>query len=149
MMNHQEFQLYFGPDIRVQLNWTTFVSSNWPIELRYMSLPEQSDLIYTPWYASADGSPCEYNSANAKPQSIASVALNDALLACKKVLGTAHPDSLLVVPAYRLRYDSILLLDRNHRAVSAQVAASKAGLAAFIIHGPLNERVLPDLAHWV
>lgn len=143
-----EFQHHFKKAVRVMFDWSAFTAADWPIELGYFSLPEQSDRIYTPWYALADGTICSCNSPNAKPQSVAAVALNKALLDHHGIRDTPHPDSVSVAPAYRLNHDSILLLDGNHRAVSSQVAASKTGLAAFIVNGPINEQVLPDLAHW-
>ena len=147
-MTPQQFEYHFRSSVRVRFDWLSFTASAWPIEFRYFSLPEHADLIFTPWYARADGSVCGYSSSNAKPQSVAAVASNRALLDHHGVRDTPHPDSISVVPAFRLNQDYILLLDGNHRAVSSQVAASKAGLAAFIVNGPINEQVLPDLRHW-
>ncbi|WP_188795518.1 hypothetical protein [Dyella nitratireducens] len=149
IMKPQDFQRHFQSKIRVMLDWSKFISSDWSIELRYFSIPEQSSLVYTPWYAQPDGSACAYNSPNAMPQSVASVALNSALREHHKVGDAPHSESISVVPAYRLNGDSILLLDGNHRAVSSQAASTKLGLAAFVINGPIDEHVLPDLAHWV
>lgn len=148
-MTPSEFEHHFRGVVRVMFDWSEFSKSAWPIELCYFSLHEHADRIYTPWYARADGSVCEYNSPGARPQSIAAVAKNSALLAHHGVRKTPHPESVSVVPAYRLNHDSILLLDGNHRAVSSQVAVSKAGIAACIVNGPIDGQVLADLAHWV
>ena len=129
-------------------DWSVLASSNWPIKLQYFSLPEHSDRVYTPWYALADGSVCNCNSPNAAPQSLASVACNQALIAYHQVQGALAGQSVLVVPAYRLNPDTILLLDGNHRAAASQVAASRVAIAAFVVNGPIDGGVLPDLVHW-
>lgn len=148
-MNKQDFELHFRSVIRVSFDWSEFAASDWPIELRYYSLPGDSDLIYTPWYARPDGSVCGYHSSSAMPQSVAEVAVNGALLSHHGVNVTAHPETLSVVPAYGLNQGRVLLLDGNHRAVSAQVAGSRAGIAAFVVNGPIDEHVLADLRHWI
>lgn len=130
------------------LNWEQFMASKWPIELCYFALPEDAGRIYVPWYAKPDGSVCDYNSSNAQPQSVEAVALNPALRSHHNVAVTAPPESVSVVPAYRVSRESILLLDGNHRAVSSQKAALRAAFAAFVINGPLDKQVLPDLMHW-
>ena len=147
-MTPVDFEHHFKNSIGVMLNWTQFIASSWPVELRYFALPDDASRIYTPWYARSDGSVCGYNSSSAVPQSVASVALSTALLDHHRVRDTAPPESVAIVPAYRLNDDSILLLDGNHRTVSSQVASSKLAIAAFVINGPIDKQALPDLAHW-
>lgn len=147
-MNRAEFQHHFAGPIRVMFNWKLFASSDWSIELLYFAIPEQSARVYTPWYALTDGSVCDYNSANAKPQSVAAVASNPALRACHNIRDTPHPESTTVVPAYRVSKEAILLLDGNHRIVSGHVTGSPMALAAFVVCGPIDQNVLPDLVHW-
>jgi len=147
-MTPLEFQLHFNRSIGVKLNWAELTASNWPIELSYFALPDDADHVYAPWYARPDGSACDYDSPDATPQSVAAVALNAALRSHHGVRDSAPPESVLVVPAYRLNHNSILLLDGNHRAVSSQVAESKLAIAAFVVNGPISKQVLPDLVHW-
>lgn len=145
----QDFQRIFQSKIRVQLDWSKFMSSKWPIELRYFSMPEDSNLVYTPWYAKPDGSACAYNYPDAAPQSVASIALNRSLREHHKVVYHPHCEPITVLPAYGLSGESILLLDGNHRVASAQMASAEFGLVAFVIKGPIDKDVLPDLMHWV
>lgn len=145
-----DFKLYFEKCIRVQLNWGLLLSSNCSIEFRYLSLPNQGDLIYTPWYIDTNGLVCPFSENNAKPQSVKDAASNNSIRTNYRVLSTFLNPSILLVPAYDLQQkDYILLLDGNHRAVSAQISASKVGiLAVVIVKGPIDSNVLPDLMHW-
>lgn len=148
VMKPWDFQSNFKSKIRVQLDWSKFISSDWPIELRYFSIPEDSSLVYTPWYAKPNGSACAYDSPDATPQSVASVASNSALRAHHRVRIHPPSESIVMVPAYGLSGESILLLDGSHRAVSSRVTSTQLGLVAFVIKGPIDKDVLPDLVHW-
>lgn len=146
-MQPHEFCHHFRCGVRVLLNWKQFCSSDWPIEPRTLNIPRDSDHIFTPWYARDDDSVCSHNEPGAKPLSVATAARNQRLLKLYRILPTA-PTEHIVAPAYQLPTSAILLLDGNHRAVSSQRAASNIQVIAFVINGPINEQVLPDLAHW-
>jgi hypothetical protein len=148
-MSPEEFGHIFKGDIGVQLDWDLFRSSDWVIELIYLRLPEDAQRIYTPWYAATDGSVREHYSRSALPQSVQAAAQNSALRSHHGVRDTAPPALATVVPAYKVSDSAVLLLDGNHRAVSAQVAGARLVLAAFTICGPVAKSVLPDLRHWL
>lgn len=147
-MNHHDFEHHFRSAVKVQFNWNKFITSDWPIELRYFSLPEKSDLIYTAWYALADGSVCGYDAESAKPKSVAAAASNTLLRKYHGVREAKPPEPTSVIPAYKLNHEKILLLDGNHRTVSAQFSGSKMALAAFVVRDPIDKDILPDLVHW-
>ncbi|MDX1496818.1 MAG: hypothetical protein R3352_04630 [Salinisphaeraceae bacterium] len=147
-MSPIDFKQHFQPSIRVQLDWNKFAASCRAIDVVYFSMPGSKSLIFTPWYASQDGGPCRFSDAGAVPQSLAMVAQNKRLLSHYKIKGTPPKETALVIPAYRLPGDAILLLDGNHRCVSYVLAESNVGLFVAAINGPIDRRILPDLVHW-
>ncbi len=126
-------------------DWRLFCASEWLIEHRDLSLPEDAANLFTPWYALADGSVCSYDSAGAL---ISSVSSNQQLLAYHNIQASTSAETLLTLPAYELKNGAVLLLDGNHRAVSTHLSGAKKRLALFIVCGPLSINVLPDLRHW-
>ena len=119
------------------------------IEHHDLTIPVDSASIFTPWYALANGSPCGHSDSGALPQSVASVAANLELRTFHAVQSSAPRDKFLALPAYKLRSGTLLLLDGNHRVVATQVDGSTLSLALFVVCGPLDSVVLPDLGHWV
>lgn len=149
MMTPPEFALRFKKDIRVILNWEMFFSCNWPLSLCYFSLPKDADRIYTPWYVGPDGSNCAFSCANGSPQSVLSASRNHLLRNHHEVQDKAPRDLIQILPAYRLDEDHVLLLDGNHRVVSSQISESQLAIVAFVIDGPITDRAIPDLKHWM
>lgn len=138
------------PDgVRVNLDWERLAASNPAIHVRTLSLVTNATEVFTPWYARDDGLPCDYDSPGAKPQSLAAAAQNALLLRRHDVSSDVPSDPRLEVPAYRLGAGGLLLLDGNHRAVACVVAGVDQAVTAYVVEGPLDGAVLPDLVHWV
>lgn len=147
-MQPHEFCHHFRSSIRVQLDWKQLCSSDWSIEHSNLTIPTDSSSIFTPWYALKDGNVCCYSDPGAQPQSVVSVAESPELRSHHSVYNDAPNEQLLVLPAYKLSNDSLLLLDGNHRVVATHIAGVTLSLEVFAICGPLDRVVLPDLVHW-
>lgn len=147
-MDPAEFICCFKDRIRVQINWHALCASGWEVNHQDLSIPDDAGRVFVPWYALATGEPCCWRDQGAQVQSIADVSLNPAL--CKKhgICDVSSPMPPVTLPAYDVHNRNVLLLDGNHRAVSAMRAGMPLALVLFEIHGPIAERVLPDLKHW-
>nr|WP_199045498.1 hypothetical protein [Dyella sp. ASV24] len=147
-MNIAEFKYHFGQPIRVSLNWQLLSESNASIKLQQLQLPGDAGRIFTPWYLDGSGAACNYFDQGAVPQNVSSAAQSEAL---KKRHGFHYQHgapTVVVAPAYGLPDGGVLLLDGNHRVVSAYLGGVNLLLMAFVIEGPLDAQILPDLEYW-
>lgn len=148
-MNIKDFFNKFALTIRCSLNWKLLVASRPKIVNYQCSLPSAADNIWTPWYTDDSGSPREFYHKDAMPISVMHAAANQKLLQYQKVKNvlSVHNTSF-VFPGYKLPGLNILLLDGNHRSVSAMVEERRIAISLFVIEGSMDPSILPDLYHW-
>ncbi|MFH8469494.1 hypothetical protein [Streptomyces sp. NPDC017991] len=110
----------------------------------------------TLWYTGRDGRPVEYTHSRAAPLTVRQVAAADMRtpLQRQNTLNTLTQQALrcresvqLVLPAYRLPDGADLILDGTHRAVTALRARAHVTVFLYVLLGPTDPTILPDLAH--
>jgi hypothetical protein len=147
-MNIAEFKYHFETPIEVLLNWHLLSPSNPSIRLQRLQLPGDAGRIFTPWYLDGSGVARDYFDDGAMPQNVSSAAQSDALKKRHRFHYQEGSPTVVVAPAYGLPNGGVLLLDGNHRVVSAYLGGVNLLLMAFVIEGPLDAKILPDLEHW-
>jgi hypothetical protein len=148
-MNLSQFFDTYRAQVRVMLNWARLQELQCDVECLEVRLPDSASIIYAPWYARPDGSVCGYANRTAIPQSLLDVSLNSALCSHHEVRSEFVGVTDFAVPAYLLPDRKFLLLDGNHRAVSAVLARIEAEVKIHALTGPIAPEMLPDLQHWV
>lgn len=83
-----------------------------------------------------------------RTQSIADVSSNPALCRKHGICDVSSHMPPMTLPAYDVHNRRVLLLDGNHRTVSAMRVGKPLALVLFVIHGPIDEQVVPDLKPW-
>lgn len=123
-------------------------ASGWGISHQDLSIPDDADRVFVPWYVLANEKPCCWRDQGARTQSTADVSSNPA--SCKTHGICDVPSHMLpmTLPAYDVHNRKVLLLDGNHRTASAMRADKPLALVLFVIHGPIDEQAVPDLKHW-
>ncbi|WP_157493238.1 hypothetical protein [Desulfonatronovibrio magnus] len=148
-MHIRDFFYKFALTIRCALNWKLLLTYRPRIEKYGCSLPAAADKIWTPWYTDESGRPREFYHNDAMPNSVIHAASNSELLEYHEVQNRLMGQNTnFVFPGYKPPGPDILLLDGNHRSVSAMVEGRKISIALYIIKGPLDPSVLPDLHLW-
>jgi len=148
----------FRPVVRVLLDWEQLESGRFAVQLTTVSEPTSLDYWYTPWYFDAQGNEVSYDMGTATPVSISQAA--DGL----KGLSSARQQSIeeltiefsrrsdpiqIPVAMYTLTHGRCLVLDGSHRLIAAAISKRPFIILSFVVHGPLNASILPDLAHWM
>ncbi len=148
-MEKAAFVQRFRESIRPALCWDRLMAVEWNVVETLFRLPVGASLVFTPWCCDNSGEPCAWNAPNAKPLTLADCTGRPEVLKANMVRPFDESEAQLrVVPAYQLPDGQALLLDATHRMVSATVAAARLNVAAALIEGPIDDRVLPDLRHW-
>ena len=174
-MTAQElFVAVFAPFNRVGLAWEAVARSDWPVDFRVTDARADVASWYFPWYLGPDGTAVDYLDPNGRPIEIGEwetlrefglsfrrgdVDLQAARFREVSARGDVDLEAArfhelrahvqVVVPAYALPNDRLLVLDGNHRlAALMQETDLSFQCTAVILGGPINEAVLADLRHW-
>lgn len=154
------FSTYFRPAIRVFFEWDRFQAENWPVRVFVIDDFAELTRWYTPWNGSAAGEIVRYDAANAQPIRLGDTAAYFAkfdqqrqatITALAKMLAASSRPRRpvqLVAPAYRLPGNLGIFLDGNHRLAALLKAQVAFQLLVFLIEGPLDNWVMPELRHW-
>lgn len=171
----QLFVAAFAPFTRVGLAWGAVAHSDWQIDARVTDSRADLASWYFPWYLGPDGTAVDYLDPNGRPIAIGewdtlrpaglSFRRSDVDLQAarfREVTERAEVDleaarfhevsapAQVVVPAYGLPDDRLLVLDGNHRLAALMQETELAfHCTAVVLHGPIDEAVLSDLRHWV
>ncbi len=149
VVSSTEFHAKFRADVRVNFNWKRFLESEWLVEVRNFLLPRDAGRIYTSWYLESDGAVCGYNSPGALPQSVEAVVQSPELMRQNAVRSQYESKEGLVVPAFAVEENVVILMDGNHRVVAAHAGGCEHSIVAYVVNGPIDEAVLADLRCWL
>lgn len=148
-MNISEYRTAFGPEIQIQMNWATLEELNCQIRQVIVELPYNSGTLYTPWYTNSSGVPRKFSDPDANPLTVSAAAKNPGIITYQQVRQIYTGNlSCLEFPAYQLPDNRLLLLDGNHRTVSTVIEGRSITIMLFVLDGPVQKQILPDLGHW-
>ncbi|WP_327286861.1 hypothetical protein [Streptomyces sp. NBC_01198] len=156
-MNTTEFTRMFGSgQIRARLDWSRITEPDVLVEQDFHTSVDRLAEMTTMWYADAEGRPVDYAAPNASPLTVREAAAldmstvprreEDLSLYTDRAARSPAPVQL-VLAAYYLYSGSHLILDGTHRAVAAIRARAPAAVFSFVLRGPLDAAILPDLSH--
>jgi hypothetical protein len=151
-----DFAALFGDGgIRARLDWTRLAG-----ECRIEAFTSRSRALLgdlrTVWYAGPDGRDREFRDADAQPLRVRETGRTEATWPAGRAARIAGFEdryradagsAQLPLPVYALGDDEFLLLDGTHRSVAAHRAGVAARLLIFVVHGPVEEAMLPDLRY--
>lgn len=149
-------ELFAGPaGIRVRIDWDVVLRRQLPVTARFISAFTAFERSYLPWYLPADGMEADYDE-DVRPVAVAEFPeiegrlrpeRQEKITQLRRDIRTSNGAQLLV-PAYDLGNGRHLLLDACHRVAALADAPVPLAAVIFLLHGPLDARVLPDLTHW-
>ena len=132
--------------ITMTLDWLA-LAAHAP-EIRILPISTRCELgqLYTPWREKADGSYADGWCEAAEPLRVNSVRFPDR---CEHELSEfPYRSETLKIPCYELPNGEYLILDGNQRAVSLFRSKCSINVEAWIIKGPIDQGIMPDLGKW-
>ena len=154
-MTSREFARFFRPFVRVLLDWEAVEEADWPVDVDAVDTVAELADWYFPWHVGPDGDEARFDDPGARPLRVLDwapasfSAHRDAVDSAAAVLRDLPLPTQLVIGAYALPNGGRLVLDGNHRlAAIVQEGMAFRGLVV-TLNGPLDERILPDLRHWI
>ena len=156
-LTHVEFEHFFRPFVRVLFDWDRMISEHWPI--RSFVTERLTDLNdwRLPWNFDPSGSQVPYDDPAAMPMTLGELpSLFPKLDTPRRAFITAMAEGFvaggvpvqLVVPAYAIDSHCCLLMDGNHRLCALQTSGVEFRLLAFILNGPVDSSIIPELRHF-
>ncbi|MGY6655311.1 hypothetical protein ACXIZN_24420 [Amycolatopsis sp. TRM77291] len=155
-MDTSAFALIFGDGgIRARLDWRR-VHDECTVEERYTRSRKELGELCTVWYTDESGRDTDYAHQGARPLRVSEVAITEAswprarasmITTLRQEFGRASRPVQLALPGYRAG-DEVVLLDGNHRAAAAYLADADTRLLLYILCGPTDSGMLPDLRHY-
>ncbi|MFJ8912609.1 hypothetical protein [Amycolatopsis sp. NPDC102389] len=148
-------RLFGGGDIRVKLDWQR-VAEECVVEERFTCSREELGQLCTVWYVDEFGRDAGYDYEGARPLRVSEVEITEAtwpparasmIAALRRDYASADSTVTLTLPAY-LVGGEVVLLDGNHRAAAAYLAEADTCLRLYLLSGPTDSEVLPDLGHY-
>ncbi len=131
------------------LNWQALISDGCGIKQTNIQIPQDAKYLWTPWYTNIEGVPREFCDVDALPLSISDAAKNTEVISRHNVQNIySSVEVNLEIPAYQLPENMALILDGNHRIVSAMIEGRSITIRLWTLSSPLEEQILPDLKHW-
>jgi hypothetical protein len=104
--------------------------------------------LYTPWRANSDGSYADGRHPNATPLQVKTEQFPEKVENELKPHADQSISMPFYFPCYALENTKFLVLDCNHRLVNIYRNKQEVDLCAWVIVGPINRYILPDLEHW-
>ena len=155
-MDVDEFATVFADGaIKARLDWSV-VRERCTVRESFSRSAEVLGSLFTVWYIGPDGGYRAYLDPDARPLRVRdhrdarsswpahrARKIDDLVTQFK----AADQPVQLVLPAYALPGNEMVLLDGNHRAVAAYLTDVPVRTMVFALHGPVDEAVLPDLRH--
>ena len=146
-MNLLEFKSRFD-SIGVCFVWRLFSRKQYSVQKEILTIPDNADSLFAPWYLDGSGKPVGYRHTEAHPVLISEAATNAKLEREQNIMPQFHGPDLPECPAIQVESNKYLLLDGNHRVTAATREQVNRTLILWVIIGPLNDELIPDLIHW-
>lgn len=150
-INIDEFAAVFGNgSIRVQLNWPRAIREC-AVEEQFSCSRTELGRLYTPWYDRTDcvqpyrfAAPLRVHALEQRlPDGGPAERAREIAELTARFIASAQP-VVLPLPAYHTG-DTVILLDGTHRSIAAYRARADVRLLLYILHGPTDSEMLPDL----
>lgn len=142
--------------VRAWLDWDALEDAGCAVREQFSRSPDVLGGLFTVWYQTADGTDGDWRNPGDRPLRVAECAdAMDIWPADRRDRIHGFADAFrgddrpvqLVLPAYAVGGDGAVLLDGTHRAVAAHLSGADVRIMLFVLDGPLDPRVLPDLGH--
>ncbi|WP_327268040.1 hypothetical protein OG233_06800 [Streptomyces sp. NBC_01218] len=157
-MTTEEFVMLFGSSghVRASLDWSRVTELRLRVQHSFHTSADRLGRMATLWYTRPDGTPAEYTHPQATPLTARQAAAADmrtlpqrqnTLGALTQQAATCREPVQLILPAYRLPDGTDLILDGTHRAVAALRARARVTVFLYVLLGPADPTILPDLAY--
>jgi hypothetical protein len=149
----RDFAAFFEPSTRVLIDWLRVQRSDWPVDVEVAGLADITRW-YFPWHVGADGDETRFDDPHARPLRVGDWAPptfsghRDAVNAIAHELRHRPSPVQFVVATYGLPGDTRLVIDGNHRLAAVIQEQLPVRCLAVTLHGPADERLLPDLRYW-
>lgn len=144
--------------IRALLDWSRIIEPEIVVHHDFHTSLDRLTRMYTLWYADPTGRLSDYADPTATPLTVGQAAVIDMSgmprrqqtldIFTERAAGSTEPVQL-VVPSYRLRDGREVVLDGTHRAVAAVRAEACVTVFSFVLVGPVDPDILPDLSHYL
>lgn len=155
-MDTSAFALIFGDGaVRAKLDWRRVVDEC-AVEERYSRSRKELGELYTVWYADDSGRDARYDHQDVRPLRVSEVGITEAswpparaakIAELRREYSSTDRPVPLLLPCYRAG-DELVLLDGNHRAAAAYPTDADTRLLLYILRGPTDSGMLPDLRHF-
>ena len=158
-MNTEDFIRMFGSGpIRALLDWSRIAEPEVIVHHDFHTSLDRLARMHTLWYADPTGRLASYTDPTAAPLTVGQAAVLDMSDVPKRQqtldvfterAGRSTEPVQLVLAAYRLQDRRDVLLDGTHRAVAAVRANACVTVFSFVLVGPADPGILPDLSHYL
>ena len=147
----------FRQFVRVLLDWEQVERGPFAVLFALAQDRTSFDHWYSPWYVDKAGKETSYENPAGTSLSVARAASGTIRFSQQREHLIAEltreyrsiSDPLqIVVALYALPNDRFLVLDGNHRLIAATRAECEVTVLTFVLYGPIDPSILPDLAHW-
>ena len=137
-------------------NWDKMARECWPISLRVLSDESELSMIYTPWYLSYQ-SEQNVSDSSRKPLKVTEAVTlinefskrkDDNVNKISSTYKNARQPIQLIVPAHNIFDHSLIIFASKHRIAALVSSAVDFKVMTFIVEGPVDADVLPDLLYW-
>lgn len=154
-INIHDFVTVFDATVRAWLDWSR-VLTECTVDESFSDSRAELGELFTVWYAGPRGQHAGYDGPGARPLRVGETSLTEATWPTERATkietmsashaGSAREPVVLPLPAYRVGAGAVIL-DGTHRAVAAYRARAEVRLMLFILDGPTDPEILPDLRH--
>ena len=144
-------RMIFEPRVRTMLAWETLAElPNVSVHEFFVDEDGPFDGWFFPWYVDSEGFEVGVREGGAPISLVECGKLPDARTRAVDSFASwfeAAPRKFEIC-IYKLSGDNRLVLDGNHRLAAGLRSGLSFAVRVFEIEGPIDPKVLPDLAHW-
>jgi len=151
---------FFRPSVRILFDWERCTREGWPVEIRIVEELAVVERWHLPWNATPAGAATDFLDPTGRPRRLDTIPGTldqllpdqrenlDTLVATYRAFARPSQPIQLVAVAYALPDGGALLLDSCHRLCALTLARVLFALLTTVIHGPIDNAVVPELRHW-
>lgn len=129
----------------------------WNIELAAIDDLATISSWYLPWHFNLENEEVKYDAPKGHPIQLSEIPRflpffsekrRKTLTDFARIMTESRHPFQLVVPCYAVNESSCLFMDGNHRMAALMMAQVPFSLLAFVVHGPIDNSIIPELRHW-
>ncbi|WP_068926641.1 hypothetical protein [Planobispora rosea] len=150
-------EMFKDGGVKAMLDWDALRDMDCAVSAVYSRSRDLLSSIFTVWYERPDGTNGDWRNRTDRPLRVGDVYRTHSTwpevrrrrIAALSDTFRREPEPVqLVLPAYSLGDERLLLLDGTHRSVAAHLAGADVRLFIFMVKGPVDDKILPDLMHF-